>query len=162
MQLDDGPVTDSDALVAALERYQVKALNVGDVAQFLALQKQSTGGRPLSVHKVYMASTDNTTGEAMFRDSLPSLVLQVLGEKYGIFFSGLKGIFEVGQTDKAAALDRLITHLGITWSDVVTFGDEENDITMNQRAAWGVAMAHTDCEALKQVKICQNSAEQSN
>lgn len=43
---------------------------------------------------------------------------------------------------KAKGLEILTQHLGLTAEQVMTMGDEENDVTMLEWAGWGVAMAN--------------------
>ena len=51
------------------------------------------------------------------------------------------------ETSKAAALDALCAHLGITQRDVIAFGDNVNDVEMLAAAGLGVCMANGTEEA---------------
>jgi Cof subfamily protein (haloacid dehalogenase superfamily) len=65
------------------------------------------------------------------------------------------GIFELmpHTVTKANGLTRLTTHLGLGASDVVAFGDGENDIAMFQWAGASFAMPHGHANALRAAKV---------
>ena len=50
-------------------------------------------------------------------------------------------IYRVG-VDKTKTIESVMTKLGITWEEVISFGDGENDIEMLQKASIGVAMGN--------------------
>lgn len=52
--------------------------------------------------------------------------------------------------DKAASLDVLGSHIGISRNEMAAFGDGYNDISMVQYAGWGVAMVN-GCDEIKAV-----------
>ena len=64
-----------------------------------------------------------------------------LKERYGVFKSRAEILeWSPKEAHKANGLEKLIAHLGIDRSQVMTFGDEENDLTMIEWAGVGVAL----------------------
>ncbi|MEX0379904.1 Cof-type HAD-IIB family hydrolase [Leuconostoc sp. MS02] len=61
-------------------------------------------------------------------------------------------------TNKKIGLEKLMSHFGIEWSEVIAFGDEENDEDMIQAAGVGVAMGN----AVTSVKRSANDVTVSN
>ena len=55
--------------------------------------------------------------------------------------------------DKGQALERLAAHLGIDRSEVMAFGDEQNDVNMLAWAGYGYAMANACPEALRAARF---------
>ncbi|KRM81888.1 hydrolase [Limosilactobacillus coleohominis DSM 14060] len=60
--------------------------------------------------------------------------------------------------DKAVGLKHLLQHLGMDYSNLMTFGDADNDLGMIKAAADGVVMAN----GLPQVKAVANHLASSN
>ncbi|MBO6015702.1 MAG: HAD family phosphatase [Lachnospiraceae bacterium] len=62
-------------------------------------------------------------------------------------FAGASGadVLDV-DASKADGIERLLAHYGMTWEDVVAFGDSTNDIEMLRRAGVGIAMGNASDE----------------
>ncbi|MFG6674432.1 Cof-type HAD-IIB family hydrolase [Leuconostoc lactis] len=61
-------------------------------------------------------------------------------------------------TNKRKGLEKLLNHYGFKWSEVIAFGDEENDEGMLQSAGIGVAMQN----AVPRIKEIANDTTASN
>ncbi|WP_349515099.1 Cof-type HAD-IIB family hydrolase [Leuconostoc suionicum] len=61
-------------------------------------------------------------------------------------------------TNKRKGLEKLLDHYGFKWSEVIAFGDEENDEDMIQSAGIGVAMQN----AIPKIKEIANATTASN
>ena len=60
--------------------------------------------------------------------------------------------------NKAAGLKQLLAHFGDDFSNLMAFGDEENDLEMIQAAGIGVAMEN----AIPQVKAVAQAVTKNN
>ncbi len=75
-------------------------------------------------------------------------VSRVVGKRAAPSYSGLDFIeLAAGLVTKATALDLLARDLGIDASQVVSFGDNHNDLPMLQWAGWSFAMANATEDA---------------
>lgn len=57
-------------------------------------------------------------------------------------------VFRKGQS-KAAGIETVLKKEGLTWDDVIVFGDSSNDVEMLSKAGFGVCMGN-GCEAAKE------------
>ncbi|MBO2517015.1 MAG: hypothetical protein CW338_07050 [Clostridiales bacterium] len=55
--------------------------------------------------------------------------------------------------DKATGLKHFADRFGIDMADIMTFGDQDNDLPMLKAAGWGCAMENGDPEVIAQVKF---------
>ena len=86
-------------------------------------------------------------------ESHPSLRLDLINVKTdGIAYD----IFNAG-TDKATGIEQILAKEGLTWEDVIAFGDSTNDIDMLTKAGLGIAMG----TAAEEVKACADEVTTS-
>lgn len=62
--------------------------------------------------------------------------------------------------DKATGLEELAGMYGISLQDVMTFGDQDNDLPMLLRAGYGYAMANGDPEVISKVRYTARSNDE--
>lgn len=74
----------------------------------------------------------------------------------------MPGAFDVCKNGvhKAKGISVLLGQLGLTWQDIVTVGDGENDVEILQQAGCGVAMANACSYALQSANYVTASVQQ--
>ena len=108
---------------------------VGGVIQAVAGAAGSTGPDGVALLKVFVAHPD------LGHDALLAAVAAGLPAGLTVTHSGARSVEITAEgVDKAAALARVCSRLGIGAREVIAFGDNQNDLAMLRWAGRGVAM----------------------
>lgn len=122
------------------------------------LEKYKIKTKPAATHdELSVAMQAAEVQKVFFRladlpPSFRNLVKEELGDSYDVLPSGMKGIQEIANIDKAKCLQALCKHLDVSGSNVVAFGDDSNDVSMLQWVGVGVCMGNSTCDALRKPK----------
>lgn len=103
-------------------------------------------GKEIDSFKDYVKEPVNKvllTGEPDYVGSILEDFKAPFGDKLSIYRSAPFFVEIMAQgINKAASLDRLVKHMGITCEEVIAFGDGYNDLSMIEYAGMGVSMAN--------------------
>ena len=85
-------------------------------------------------YKITAELENDEWGEAIIRACPDCTLINFTGEKWRRFAAK--------NSDKEAALNTLVNHIVIDWSDIIAFGDDTNDLGMLKLAGTAVAVAN--------------------